>query len=359
MTNQTRGFIRRSLLAVITMGILLFPTMVVQAKNKIPNTPQAVWWDEKPKMAGVARCNEVEGAEEYCFKLYRNSEQIAEATKKENKCDFAKDLAKYFARREATDYYVKVVAINKEGKSAISKPSQSFEKEQWIELFYYCTQKNIKVTTKKSDVTQISVCVNSQGFETLPTIESGENCQITNIEWNKTENLRVAGRVTAIVTLIPRSGGEIFLLEGKKSIELRGSEAKLYQYEREHQTFTLEIDYIVPGRLNAPSAVWWDDKSDKAGVARCSEVEYADEYTFLLYRNGEQIASKTSKDNHCDFANELENYCYSSKNARVYFTVKVSSQKTHVQSSCQSDASNYFTSQMWSDFIEYCKSKKK
>lgn len=357
MTNKTRGAIRRSILAVITMGILLFPTMVAQAKNKTPNTPQAVWWDEKPEMAGVARCSEAEGAEEYCFKLYRNGELIANVTKKESKCDFAKDLAKYFARREAAYYYFKVVAVNKVGKSAISKESENFKKEQWTELFYYCMKKNIEVTTKKSDVTTIDVRLNSQGFEALPIIESGENCQITNIDWNKTAELKAGQRVTATVTIVPRAGCEIFLLEGKDSICLSGSEAKLYQYEREGQTFTLEIDYIVPGRLNAPTAVWWDEKSDKAGVARCNEVEYADEYTFLLYRNGKQIASKTSKDNHCDLAKEMENYCYTSKNTSVYFTVEVSSKKAHVHAN-QSNASDDFTARMWSDLIEYLRNKK-
>lgn len=108
---------------------------------------------------------------------------------------------------------------------------------------------------------------------------------------------------------------------------------------------------------NTPQAVWWDEKSDKAGVARCNEVEYADEYTFLLYRNGKQIASKTSKDNHCDLAKEMENYCYTSKNTSVYFTVEVSSKKAHVHAN-QSNASDDFTARMWSDLIEYLRNKK-
>lgn len=355
MTNKTKRFMKRCLLlAVVTLGMLYTTSMVALAKPQLPEKPTAVWWDEKPDKAGVARCNEVNGAEKYNFKLYREGDLIVTRTSPDNHYDFARDLAECFYDRKNANYYVKAQAVNETGMSKISEKSAGLKKEQWIELFYYCYKEDIEIKSRPETgtVSTIDVYVKSEGFQALPTISVGNGCKIEKVKWSKTTALKVGQRVTAMVTIIPEGQCEILLSKGKESIKLQGSDATLYQYQREGQSFNLEIDYIVPGRLETPTAVWWDEKSTKAGVARCNEVEYATEYTFTLYVGSERI-TVTTENNYYDFAKELaKNYCNRSKG--IYFTVQVSSNHKAIQKSCVSSASNNFTQIQWNDLLEYC-----
>ncbi len=354
MMNKTeRGFMRR-FVVVMVLALVIFckPNLVAYAAK----TPAAVWWDDNADKAGIARCSDVEGAKEYKFTLYKGEKVITEGTSKEPKYDFAKDLAQYFNQRWNDSFYVRVQATDSQGTSRKSDASNCFEEKQWIETFYYRSGKGDNISTQMGDYTNIDVYIESCGPNALPYLSTGCGSKITHIEWEKTENLKEGERTTAKVTIVPTDGCTLVLPKGGKSVNLHGN-ASLYKYSRKGQTFTLEIDYHIPGKLEAPVATYWDDKADKAGMARCTEVEHAKEYIFTLYRGREAIATVKNTQPKYDFVHELADNYSRRNNDSYYFTVQVTSDKEGVEAS-NFNASQDFTTTMWKDLKEYCNSKK-
>lgn len=203
-----------------------------------------------------------------------------------------------------------------------------------------------------ADIRSITIRVRSTGDLSYPEITSGSSkYSVTTVEWNKKEEeLKAGEKITATVTVEPEEERRILLENGKRSITISGS-GELYKYRREGENLVLQIDYRVRGDAEEPEDVWWSE--DNAGVARCSEVSYAKEYRFTLYKNKTKIAEKTTKKNKYDFARELADNYYDRNNKDFYFKVRVL-----LDTGDKSDyvESEYFDD--WTDLYYYCKDEK-
>lgn len=204
-----------------------------------------------------------------------------------------------------------------------------------------------------TDIRSITIRVREAGDLSYPEISTSSSSKysVTAVEWNKKEEELVAGqRIIATVTIEPEGDRRILLRDGKRSISISGS-GEVKGYKRLGESIVVEIYYRVRGDAESPDDAWWSE--DDAGVAKCSEVSYAKEYRFTLYKGKTKIAEETTRKNKYDFARVLAEHYYDRKQKDFYFRVKVRLDT--------GDKSDYIESEEfddWTDLYYYCKDKK-
>ncbi len=200
-----------------------------------------------------------------------------------------------------------------------------------------------------ADIREVTIKVRATGDLSLPDVQSGSSkYDVTEVEWNKTDGLQAGQKVRAKVTITPEEGRRILLRNGRNSITISGSGAKLYKYRIEAEDLILEIDYTIRGDLEAPENAWWDE--DNVGIAKCTQMDYAKQYQFVLYKGSTKIVSETTKKPKYDFVRKLAEHYYDRNKKDFWFKVRV----TFEDGEGKSDyvESDYFDD--WTELYYYC-----
>lgn len=203
-----------------------------------------------------------------------------------------------------------------------------------------------------ADIRSITIRVRSNGDLSLPDIESTSSAyDVTDVQWDKTENLQAGQKVRAKVTITPEEGRRILLRNGSESITISGSGTKYVKYGREDRNLIVEFDYTIRGELEAPSEAWWSE--DDIGFADCKKVDYAKRYNFVLYKGSKKIAEETTRENYYNFREALAAHFYDSKEKDFYFKVRV----TFEDGKGKSDYIESDSFDQWEELYDYCQRK--
>lgn len=170
-----------------------------------------------------------------------------------------------------------------------------------------------------AEVRSISLRVVSNGDLELPDIESrSSRYEVTDVSWNKTDNLEAGDTVTATVNVSPTDGNILYIFD-EDDIEISGSGAELRSYKRNGYDFEITIRYTIKGNLSEPEDAYWDE--DDPWIARWSRVSNASKYEVRIYEGSNRRYSVTTRSTNYNFIEELtSSSVYEDDN--IYFRVR-------------------------------------
>lgn len=205
-------------------------------------------------------------------------------------------------------------------------------------------------TLAAADIREITIKVRSTGDLSLPDVESGSSNKydVTEVEWNKTEDLQAGQKVRATVTITPKEGRRILLRNGAGSIHISGSGTKYFDHKRKEGNLIVIFDYTIRGDLESPGEAWWSE--DDIGYAYCKKVDYAKRYQFILYKGKTKIADETTRNNYYKFRSVLAEHFYDSTEKDFYFKVRATFEDGKGKS--EYVESDYFYE--WEELYDYC-----
>lgn len=184
---------------------------------------------------------------------------------------------------------------------------------------------------------RITVKKNTEFKYPIIEVPSNSNYEITNkTDWNKSEaSLSGGDEIYCTITISPKAGYRFNLTN---AITVSGASKR--NVRKENDVYTMDIYYMVSGKLEVPQNVWWDE-----GIAKCEEIPNATAYEFRLYKNNSEVGSvKRSDEPEWDFRYELTEM---TRRDKVKFKVRaINEYDSNVK------ASNYSTSENFTDWEE-------
>lgn len=199
-------------------------------------------------------------------------------------------------------------------------------------------------TAMAAGVAKVSIDIERTGDLELPEITSNSSMyNVTDVEWKDEGDLEIGDIVTGIVTVKPTSGNNLYV-ENLSSVETTGAEVDVISIEGWDTQMKITLHYTVRGRMDEPSKAYWD-----GWVARCSKVNNAEQYEFVLYQDGREVYRDKSSTNSLNLARQLADiYRYDD----VYFKVRALNEgnrdSRYVKSKDFDD---------WDELWEYCEDK--
>ena len=190
-------------------------------------------------------------------------------------------------------------------------------------------------------VAKVSIEVERVGDLELPEITSNSSMyDVTNVEWRDANDLKVGDIITGVVTIKPTSGNNLYV-ENLSDVKTTGADVDLISIEGWDTEMKITIHFTVKGQLDEPDEAYWDE-----WIAKCSKVENAEQYEFVLYQDGREIYRDKSSTNSLNLARELADiYRYDD----VYFKVRALNEGNRKSSFVKSKDFDD-----WSELREYC-----
>lgn len=196
-------------------------------------------------------------------------------------------------------------------------------------------------TAYAAGIAQISIKIGKVDDLELPDITSNSSkYEVTNVEWQNVSNIKIGDIVTGIVTVKPTEGNNLYV-SSLSNVKTTGEDVDLISIEGWDTEMKITLHFTVKGELSAPKKAYWSK-----WIAKCSEVDNAEQYEFVLYADGREVYRDKSSTNSLDLSRQLANVYYYDD---VYFKVRaLNDGNTSSSYTKSSDFNN------WSKLKDYC-----